>query len=213
MPTPTTLMLIMIGSFAATAMGAGWLIMSEPPGTTTPQAGTPVPSRSPERVQMERQNTRTAVATVEKIDKDNRKLTLKTEDGKSTTVDVPEDVQAFEQVKKGDKIRMTYKESLALAVHRPGEAKPTANVRETSRRMQGAQPGRMMERTHTLAAQIVSIDTKRNAIKLKGPDGKIEELVVEDPDVRERLKDMKPGEVVQVDYTEAMAVTLEPASR
>jgi hypothetical protein len=159
------------------------------------------------------EDTRTAIATVEKVDREKRTLTLKDEQGKTKTVNVPEEVQAFERVKKGDKIRMTYKESVALAVHRPGEAKPEQKVKETTERIEGAMPGRSMERKQTVSAEVVSVDPKRNMVRVKLPQGQTKELTVQDPDVRERLKEMRPGSVVQIDYTEAVAITLEPAAK
>ena len=211
MSTPTTLLLIMIGAFAGTALGAGLFIMGSPANARqATQQGLPE-RRDTARVGEE--DTRTAVATVEKIDREKRTVTLKDEQGKSRTVNVPEEVQAFDRIKKGDKIRMTYKESIALAVHRPGEAKPEQKVTETTEKIEGAMPGRAMERKQTISAEVVSVDPKKNTVKIKLPEGQTKELTVQDPDVRARLKELKPGSVVQIDYTEAMAVTLEPAAK
>ena len=211
MTTPTSVLFIVCGSFAATALGAGLLIMSRPASAQQPAEHGSAPKN--ERMNANQEQTHTAVATVQSIDRDKRTLTLKTDQGKTTTVDVPEDVQSFDRVKKGDKIRMTYRESMAVAVHRPGEARPQNQTKETTERTQGgANPSGTMTRTRTVSAEIVSVDSKKNTVKFKGPKGKIQEMTVEDPDVRERLKDLKPGDVVQIDYTEALAVTLEPSA-
>jgi hypothetical protein len=156
---------------------------------------------------------KSATATVTGIDREKRTVTLKNEQGKFITVDVPEDVQAFDQVKKGDKIRMSYQESVALDVFAPGEAKPEARDKETTSRTAGASPSRMIEREQTIAAEIISIDPKKNMVKVKGPQGKAKEIAVQDPQVREKLKTMKPGQVVEIRYKEAMAVTLEPTQK
>jgi hypothetical protein len=156
---------------------------------------------------------KSATATVTAVDKEKRTVTLKNQQGKTMTVDVPEDVQAFDQVKKGDKIKMSYQESVALGVFAPGEAKPEARETETSKRTTGASPGRMIEREQTIAAEIISVDPKKNILKVKDPQGKAKEIHVQDPDVREKLKTMKPGQVVEVRYKEAMAVTLEPSQK
>jgi hypothetical protein len=156
---------------------------------------------------------KSATATVTGVDKEKRTVTLKNEQGKIMTVDVPEDVQSFDQVKKGDKIRMSYQESVALDVFAPGEAKPEAREKETSTRTAGASPGRMIEREQIIAAEIISIDPKKNTVKVKGPQGKAKEISVQDPQVREKLKTMKPGQVVEIRYKEAMAVTLEPSQK
>jgi hypothetical protein len=156
---------------------------------------------------------KSATATVTGVDKEKRTVTLKNEQGKIMTVDVPEDVQAFDQVKKGDKIRMSYQESVALDVFAPGEAKPEAREQETTSRTAGTSPSRMIEREQTVAAEIISFDPKKNIVKVKGPQGKAREIAVQDPQVREKLKGMKPGQVVEIRYKEAMAVTLEPSQK
>ena len=201
MSKSTSLLVVLIGIVAGTAIGSGLLILSNPANAR--QAGTAASAGE----------VKTATATVEAVDKEKRTLKLRTEDGKSRTVDVPEDVKAFDRIKKGDRIRLSYQESMALAVHRPGEARPEDQIKETTQQIEGARPGRMIERKQTISGEIVSVDTKRNVVKVKGPDGKVHEITVEDPSVRERIKDLKPGEVVQVTYTEAMAVSLEPAAK
>jgi hypothetical protein len=213
MTTPTTLLFIVIGLFAGSALGAGLFIISSPASARLATDPTLAQPADVTRAGRRYGETKSAVATVQAIDKAKRTLTLKGEQGKTTTVNVPEDVQAFDQIKKGDKIRMTYQESMALAVHRPGEATPQQTTKETTERIQGASPGRMTERTQTISGQIVSVDAKRNMVKIKGADGKTREITVQDPEIRERLKELKAGEVVEISYTEAVAVTLEPASK
>jgi hypothetical protein len=156
---------------------------------------------------------KTATATVTNIDKEKRTVTLKSEQGKFITVDVPEDVQAFDQVKKGDKLKVSYQESVAMEIYEAGQAKPGTGEKETSARTAGTSPGRTMERERTISAEVISVDPKKNMLKVKGPQGKAREIAVQDPDVRERLKTMKPGQVVELRYKEAMAVSLEPAQK
>src|SRR4029450_6600257 len=120
---------------------------------------------------------------------------------------VPADVQSFDRIKKGDKVRISYQESAAVSVRRPGEAKPAAKRKETSEQIQGARPGQMIERQQTISAEVLAVDAKKNTVKVKGPGGKTKEIAVQDPGMRERLKTLKPGEVVELVYTEAMAVS------
>jgi hypothetical protein len=156
---------------------------------------------------------KTASATVLGVDKKTRTVTLKGETGNVMTVAVPDEVVAFDQVKKGDKIKMAYTEAVALDIYPPGEARPEAKDTESSYRTGGSAPSRVISRTQTMAGEIISVDPKKNKVKVKGPEGKAREISVTDPDVQARLKDLKPGQVVEVRFKEAMAVTLEPASK
>ena len=108
---------------------------------------------------------------------------------------------------------MSYQESVALAVRRAGETKPGESLKETVERTQGDRPGGTMERTQIVSAQIVSVDTKKNVLKVKGPEGKTREIAVQDPELRERLKGLKAGEVIELAFTEAMAVAIEPSGK
>ena len=154
----------------------------------------------------------TASATVEGINREKRTLTLKNAQGKTVTVNVPQDVVAFDQVKKGDKINMTYMESAAISIRRPGEPKPVTTT-ESTKRTGGASPERTMQRTVTMSGEIVSVDAKKNIVKVKDAKGVTKDIAVHDPDVRARLKDLKPGDIVEIDYTETMAVSLEPKGK
>jgi hypothetical protein len=152
-------------------------------------------------------------ATVEAVDHSARTVTLRDEEGQSHSVKVPEDVRAFDQVKKGDMVKVGYQESVAFNVHKKGEAKPEYRSSERMERTQGGQPGRVMEREEVVSAEVVSVDPDKNILKVKGPQGKTRTINVADPEARERLKDIKKGDVIEMTYTEAMAVTLEPAKK
>jgi Cu/Ag efflux protein CusF len=193
-----------------TMAGAGFAIAGLLPGTADAQQGAMPSSQRGAPAAEVMGELKTATATVTGIDKEKRTVTLRGEDGKTRTVAVPEDVQSFDQVKKGDKIRLSYQESAALDIYQPGQAKPEATDRESTSRITGSSPGRMVEREQTMAAEIISVDPKKNIVKVKGPEGKAKEISVQNPEVRQKLKDLKPGQVVEIRYKEAMAVTLEP---
>jgi hypothetical protein len=193
---------------ALAGMGlVGGSAFAQQPSTGT---GTQGGSQMPSRMLGGAAEAKTATATIQSIDKEKRTVTLKDEKGKTMTVDVPSDVESFDRLKKGDKVTATYQEALAVSVHKPGEAKPTNEVQESTGRTTGANPSRTMERTHTMSAEVVSVDAAKNKLKVKGPEGKTRDINVEDPSMREKLKDLKPGEVVELQYTEAMAITLQP---
>jgi hypothetical protein len=199
-----TLMVALAGTGIA-GLAVGGERGQEGAGTAT-QGDSPT---GPRRLGGETQEE-TATATVQSVDRENRTVTLKDEKGKSMTVDVPAEVQSFDRLKKGDKVRMTYRESIAVSVHRPGEANPSSGTQESLGRTTGANPTGNVERTHTVSAKVVSVDTARNKLTVKGADGKTRDIAVEDPKMRQELKGLKPGEIVEMKYTEAMAVTLEP---
>jgi len=74
----------------------------------------------------------------------------------------------------------------------------------------GAKPGAGGARQITILADVVKVDTKTHLVTLRGPGGNSVDLHVEDP---EQLKNIKKGDQVEAVYTEAVAVTVEPADK
>ena len=60
---------------------------------------------------------------------------------------------------------------------------------------------------------MVSVDAANNKVTFKGPKGQIETVTVEDPGMQAKLPNLKPGQVVQFVYTEAMAVAIQPSGK
>ena len=144
-------------------------------------------------------------ATVEKIDKSGRKLTLKGPDGEKKEIKVPADVKGFEKLKAGDKIEVDYVESLAVSML-PAGTKPSITERAATT------PG-AAGREISIAAEIVSVDAASNKVTLKGPRGKQMTVSVQDPELQAKLPNLKPGQVVQLQYTEAVAAAIQPPAK
>src|SRR5262245_14681716 len=160
---------------------------------------------------IERSNVVTMTATVVAIDHKKRMVTLRGPEGNTETIHVDESVRNLPQVKKGDEVAVTYYESRAIQVKKPGEATPGITSSEGMERAQpGAMPGGVVARKTTLTATITAIDRKKDTATLKGPKGKSVTVKVQDPS---RLEKVKVGDLVQVNYTEAVAVAVEKATK
>ena len=73
----------------------------------------------------------------------------------------------------------------------------------------GEAPAAVGAREITAIADVVAIDKKKSTITLKGPRGNSITLDVHNP---EQFKVVKKGDQVDVTYTEALAVSVEPAA-
>ena len=71
-------------------------------------SATPLIAQQTTQPQAKSLEIKTGKATVEKVDKDKREVTLKSEDGKETTIKVPETVRNFDQIKVGDIVTAKY---------------------------------------------------------------------------------------------------------
>jgi len=151
--------------------------------------------------------THSESVTVVGVNKSARMLTVKDESGNAHDIQVPTDVKAFDKVKKGDKIDIDYTESVAVSLLPPG-TKPTATEKEAVTRT-GMGAGAAGKQT-TISAEVLEVDAANNKVVLKGPKGNARVVSVESPEMQARLPQIKPGQVVQVTYTEAIALALRP---
>jgi hypothetical protein len=154
------------------------------------------------------QTTRETV-TVTAIDRTARTATLQNDQGETKTVDVPQEVKAYDTLKVGDKIDIDYHEAIAISLL-PKGAKPSMSETSAAQRTATGIGGKA--RQMKVSAEIVSVDPRGNKVTFKGPRGKTETVKVTNSDVQQRLTELRPGQVVQVTYTEAWAAAIQPAS-
>jgi Cu/Ag efflux protein CusF len=143
------------------------------------------------------------------IDRDARTVTLQNAQGEKGTVNVPPTVKAFDKLKVGDRIDIDYFEAVAVSLMPPG-AKPTISERSTAGRM-GEGGGAAMGRETTISAEVTHVDVAANKVSFKGPKGNVRTVTVSEPAMQQKLAGLKPGQVVQFTYTEAVAAAIRPA--
>ena len=129
-------------------------------------------------------DTRTIAGTIETINHSTRVMRIKTADGKFEAFYAPEVVKRFDELKVGDKLKVTYNNNVIVRLKPPGEeavntADPTYAKGETS-----GTAGTVRRMTAT----IVDIDKSASSITFAGPnDWKYSRRVV-DPTVFDQVK-------------------------
>jgi Cu/Ag efflux protein CusF len=150
----------------------------------------------------------TITASVEAVDQAERTVTLKGPRGRVVTLPVSEKAKNFDKVKVGDMVVVRYLEALSLELKKDGSGIRERSEREGSATAQpGEQPAAGTARQVTVLADVVAVDPKRQTVTLRGPKRTVD-LKVKDP---KQLKLVKVGDQVEATYTEAMAVSVEPA--
>ena len=146
-------------------------------------------------------------ATVVAIDKTTRTVTLK---GPQRTVDVVagEEVRNFDQIRLGDRVVVEYREALTLELKKTRTTDAPTDMGMAARAKPGERPAVAAGREITLLADVVGVDAKKSIISLKGPQGNVVDLKVQNPD---HFKVVKKGDQVEVVYTIAVAVAVTPA--
>jgi hypothetical protein len=175
--------------------------VSPPTAATHPTA---LPSGSEEQ-------TTTATARVVAVNQKTRHVTLKGEDGKKFVIVAGPDVHNLAQVKKGDVLRVTYRESIAYQVNKAGTAQPGVSAStDVSRAPLGSKPSGSVTDTVKVRATITAIDKAGSHVTLRGPKGNETIVKVKDPS---KLDMVHVGDVVDITYTEALAVAVEETGK
>lgn len=150
-------------------------------------------------------------ATVEAVDTAARTVTLKGPRGKTFTVSVDDKVTNLSSLKVGDDVVAKYFEAIAFELKKPGDAVPGKTVREIADPAgPGGKPGAFGGREVTVVATIEAINPNKGTVTLRSPEGKSVEVTAKDP---KNLKKVKVGDLVEITYTEALAVSIEAAPR
>jgi len=151
----------------------------------------------------------TESATVESIDLSTRTVVLKGADGKTASVVVPESIANLEKLKVGDTVTATYAVAIAAQILKPGDEAAPAAVAAAK---QGG--GEIMGAKQVSAVlKVNAVDLATNSVTLTGPKGNTETIKVKRPELQEKLKTLKPGDEVQITYTEALAIKVEPKAK
>ena len=151
---------------------------------------------------------RTEVATVETVDVDKRRVTLRMANGHLRSVDVPEATR-LAQVKVGDRVQATYYDNIIIRRKASGEA-DVDTLQAVATTGSGAQPGGTSATQQTVTATVERIDLEAPAIALTGPRQWRYESKVQD---RNALAQLAVGDRVDITWTDATLVSVVPAAK
>jgi hypothetical protein len=150
-------------------------------------------------------------AQVVGLDKATRTVTLKGPKGKVVDIVAGDEVKNFDQIKLGDFVVARYVQALTLELRKTRvEGREITERQEAVRAKPGEQPAAAVARQVTALADVIGVDPKKKTITLKGPRGNVVDLEVQNP---EQFKVVKKGDQVEVTYTEALALSVEPAPK
>jgi hypothetical protein len=150
-------------------------------------------------------------AQVVGLDRATRTVTLKGPKGDAVDVVAGPEVKNFDQIKVGDLVVVRYAMALTLELRKVGGGSSDITVKDAAARAKpGERPAVAGARQISLIADVVEVDPKGSTITLRGPRGNAVKLAVQNPD---QFKVVKVGDKVDVTYTEAVALSVEPAPK
>lgn len=146
-------------------------------------------------------------ADVVAIDKVGRIVTLIGPEGNKVDIEAGDEVRNFDQIKLGDKVKVTYYESVALYLGIPGSQPEVDATQAVVRAAEGERPGGMVARTIDVSASVRAIDRKKRELTLKLADGDVVKIEV-DPSVK-AFDTLKVGDSIHARLTRALAIAVE----
>jgi Cu/Ag efflux protein CusF len=155
------------------------------------------------------ENLVSATATVEAVDMKTRELTLKDEEGKEFNVTVGPEVKNLAQVEVGDQVLVDYYQALTLQLNKENVENGNTSEFALFSAAPGSKPALAGAHKVNITAEVTDVDNENNTVTLKGPKRTVQ-LPIEDPDV---LAKLKVGDKIHATYTEALAVSVEPAQK
>lgn len=143
---------------------------------------------------------------VTNVDKKNRTITFKNNEGESKFVAGPE-ITNFAQIKKGDHLNVSYELAVAIELikTKSNGIRSKVETESVTNSKAGEKPAEKITNTTTVIADIVAVDRDKKLVSVKGPSGKVTTVFVKNPIL---LNDVAVGEQVKVVYSDAMAASI-----
>jgi Cu/Ag efflux protein CusF len=149
----------------------------------------------------------TVTATVEAIDQKTREVTLKGEDGKLVSFVAGPEVKNLAQVQKGDVVTIGHIAAVAAKLQKTSDKTRSRIVTPFEKRAEaGQKPAGVVGVDVKVVASVEAVDAKAGKVTLRGPQHTVTLKV--DPAL---LKNVKTGDMVQAEFVEAIAITVEKA--
>jgi hypothetical protein len=147
---------------------------------------------------------------IDAVDKTNSTVTLKGPRGGTVTLDV-KDPKKLDAVAVGDPVVAAFIEALALQVRKvPGATQGVSVTEARIASTPGETPSGAVGREVVVTTTITAVDRKAQTVTIKGPRGNTETIKVKDAT---NLKGVEAGDVAELTYTQALAVTLDRAGQ
>ncbi len=151
-----------------------------------------------------------ATATIEAIDSENRLLVLSGPNGMATIQAGPE-IKNFDQIHVGDEVKVTYTAAVAAKVTKSKQQPATTVDTASYTAPAGSKPAAGVGASIKTTVQIESVDSSFETVTFKRPDGYVRTIAPASPEGKKFIRTLKKGDMVDVEYTEALAISVVPA--
>jgi hypothetical protein len=167
---------------------------------TTSRAGSPKSIRLADIYQL--------TGTITAIDPVTREVHVTDAQGQTFVFAVGSGPKNFDQLKTNDHVRLKLTRAVAISVSPGNGIRSSEETVSVASAPLGQMPSGSVQRRTKIVADVIGVDRKRGLLKVKDPQGNVVEARVRHPEL---LDNVKVGDQLTLDYTEAIAVSVTRA--
>jgi hypothetical protein len=159
---------------------------------------------------VERSGNISKTETIVAIDHAKRVVSLKDAKGNVEDIEVGPEVKRFDELKVGDSVTFSYHAAVVYQIAKPGASAAPATGAPEVVRGQGVKPSGAITQQTKATVTVVAIDATVPSITVKTANGHVISAAVQD---KKSLEGVKVGDKIDVTYTEALMITVEPPKK
>lgn len=197
----TTMLVTVVG-----VAWASWAVAQQPAAPVT-DAGKKQAQQAASQEPITKVNMLKMTAEITGIDSTKRTVTLRDDMGNEDEFAVSPNMQRFNELKVGQKVNITYYESLVLQVLRPGQQGLGDSSEAALNRAKSALPAGTLATQEKRTVTVKTIDPSVPSVTVTTEDGRTVTRKIEDKSLLERVK---PGDRVDITFTRALITSVEP---
>jgi hypothetical protein len=147
-------------------------------------------------------------ATIQAIDTTTRTVTLRDDKGNEDTFSVGAAVKRFNELKVGQKVNITYYESIVFQLVKPGEKGGGESLEVALDRAKSALPAGTIATQDKATVTVKAVDPAVPSITVVTADGRTVTRKIED---KKNIANVKPGDKIDITFTRAVLTSVEDA--
>jgi hypothetical protein len=147
-------------------------------------------------------------ATIQAIDATTRAITLRDDKGNEDTFVAGDAVQRFNELKVGQKVDITYYESIVFQLLKPGEKGSGTSVEAAFDRAKSALPAGTVAVQDKATVTVKAVDMAVPSITVTTADGRTVTRKIEN---KKNLEGVKAGDKIDITFTRALLTSVQNA--
>ena len=147
-------------------------------------------------------------ATIQAIDTTSRTITLRDEKGNEDVYTVGPGMQRFNELKVGQRVNITYYESLVFQLLKPGEKGGGTSFDAALDRAKSALPAGTVAAQDKATVTVKAVDMSVPSITVATEDGRTVTRKIEQ---KKYLEGLKPGDKIDITFTRAIVTEVQNA--